>query len=410
MWNHEIDHETVYRALPGPVLLLTPELIIVDANDAYVKVTGRSLNELRGRYVFDVFPDNPIDPGASGKKRLLSSWKRVRENKTRDAMALQRYDIEMPDEPGKFHEKYWSIVNAPVLGPRGDVVLIINRVEDVTNLVFELAGSDGDDRRRAMEAELYARAQDLQDLNEQLRRARDRERHVALTLQEAMLPAPLPLLQGEAAVRYRPAARTTANVCGDWYELVNLPDGRVGVAVGDVVGHGLSAAGVMGQLRSALSAAVRVVPGPANALDVLGLYARSVAGAESATAVQAVIDAKKQVIDYSCAGHPPPALLHVDGTVEFLDKATDPPLGARPVPRPRSQGSVSFELGATLVLYTDGLVERRTEDIYTGLARLADSLSRHSHLKPEALADRLLDELSVTDDPMDDTALVIIRL
>ena len=98
-----------------------------------------------------------------------------------------------------------------------------------------------------------------------------------------------------------------------------------------------------------------------------------------------------------------PALLHPDGTVTFLDQATDPPLGARPEHVRRPEARTPFTEGATLVQYTDGLVERRTEDIYTGLDRLAASLARHGPAAPEALADALLADLlppgGSTDDP-----------
>lgn len=114
-------------------------------------------------------------------------------------------------------------------------------------------------------------------------------------------------------------------MCGDWYDLVDLPEtGRTAVAVGDVVGHGLRAAGVMGQLRSALSAASRVAGGPAEALEVLGLYARYVDGAESTTAASVFIDWAGRTLTYSSAGHPPPAVCDPQGAVTFLDQATDP--------------------------------------------------------------------------------------
>lgn len=213
-----------------------------------------------------------------------------------------------------------------------------------------------------------------------------------------------------AAVRYRPAVGAL-NVCGDWYDLIDLVGGnRIGVSVGDVVGHGLEAAGVMGQLRSALSATSRVADGPAQALDVLGRYAHVVDGAESATAVATFIDFDARTITYSSAGHPPPALVHADGRVEFLDLATDPPLDARPDPKPRPQAVTTYSDGATLALYTDGLIERRREDIDTGLARLADALVRHRTLDPEALADAVLLELLPPGGATDDTALVIVRL
>jgi serine phosphatase RsbU (regulator of sigma subunit) len=201
------------------------------------------------------------------------------------------------------------------------------------------------------------------------------------------------------------------NVCGDWYDLVDLVGGhRVGVSVGDVVGHGLEAAGVMGQLRSALSAASRVAEGPAQALDVLGRYAHVVDGAESATAVTTFIDFDRHTITYSSAGHLPPVLVHPDGRAEFLDGATDTPLDARPDPIPRPQADTAFTPGATLVLYTDGLVERRGEDIDIGLARLADALCRNRDEDPESLADTVLLELLPPGGATDDTALIVVRL
>lgn len=123
----------------------------------------------------------------------------------------------------------------------------------------------------------------------------------------------------------------------------------------------------MGMLRSALSAASRAVAGPAGALEVLGMYARSVDGALAATAVSVLVDTRSRLLVYSSAGHPPPVLLHADGACELLDQATDPPLGARPEHVPRPQAGISYRPGDTLVLYTDGLIERRDEDIDSGL-------------------------------------------
>ncbi|MFF2044532.1 PP2C family protein-serine/threonine phosphatase [Kitasatospora sp. NPDC058170] len=404
----DIDYAAMFQALPGMVALLTPELVYADANEEFVRVSGRPREALIGRYLFDVFPDNPNDPDATGARNLLASLTRVLETGERDAMALQRYDVESLERPGTWTERYWSPVNAPVLGPDGRVALLVHRVEEVTELIKARGAQDGS-RARVLEAELYTRARELQEVNDRLRQAHAREREVALALQEAMLPAPRPVGHHRAAVRYRPAVGAL-NVCGDWYDLVDLPGDRIGVAVGDVVGHGLRAACVMGLLRSALSAASLVADGPARALEVLGLYARSVDGAESTTAVETHIDWDTHTITYSSAGHPPPALLHADGTLVFLDRATDPPLGARPEHVPRPEAAIAFDEGDMLVLYTDGLVERRREDIDTGLARLADSLVRHCGLAPEPLADALLHDLLPIGGATDDTALVIVRL
>ncbi|MEV0634977.1 SpoIIE family protein phosphatase [Streptomyces sp. NPDC050619] len=404
-----IDYAAVFRALPGMVALLTPDLVYVDANEDFLRLAGRTREQLLGRYIFDVFPENPNDPAAAGMRETRESMLRVVASGERDTMALLRYDIEDPQRPGHWQEHYWSPVNAPVLGPDGKVALVVHRVEEVTELIRARGGPGGDRQARVLEAELYTRARELQEVNERLRAAHDREREVALTLQAAMLPAPRPLGHHQAAVRYRPAVGAL-HVCGDWYDLADLPGKSLAVAVGDVVGHGLAAACAMGQLRSALSAACRVADGPAQALEVLGRYARSVDGAESTTVVTTFIDWADHSITYSCAGHPPPALLHPDGTVTFLDQATDPPLGARPEHVRRPQARTSFGKGATLVLYTDGLIERRTEDIDTGLARLADSLTLHQRSAPEDLADALLADLLPPTGNTDDTALVVIRL
>ncbi|MFG2550622.1 PP2C family protein-serine/threonine phosphatase [Streptomyces sp. NPDC048581] len=405
-----IDYEMVFQSLPGMVALLTPELVYADANEDFQRLSGRTREQLVGRYIFDVFPENPNDPAATGMRDVRASMLRVVATGERDTMALQRYDVEDPLHPGHWEERYWSPINAPVLGPDGKVLFVLHRVEEVTELIHLRGGAGGDTRARVLEAELYTRARELQELNDRLRQAHAREREVALALQEAMLPARRQVHNHRAAVRYRPAVGAL-NVCGDWYDLIDLVGGnRIGVSVGDVVGHGLAAAGVMGQLRSALSASSRVADGPAHALDVLGRYAHVVDGAESATAVTTFIDFDARTVTYSSAGHPPPVLVHADGRVEFLDKATDTPLDARPEPISRPQATTTYDDGATLVLYTDGLIERRREDIDTGLTRLSDALVRHRTADPERLADAVLLELLPPGGATDDTALIIVRL
>ncbi|MFD3658368.1 SpoIIE family protein phosphatase [Streptomyces sp. NPDC058620] len=407
-----IDYKRLFAATPSPYLVLGPDLVITDVNDAYLRVTGRSKQDLVGQYLFHAFPDNPADANADGVQNLGASLHRALQSKQPDTMAVQKYDIPVPSRPGAFEERWWSPINTPVLGPDGQVAWIIHRVEDVTEFVRSRpshppGGPLG--KRVAMEAELYARARELQRLNEELRQAHARERQIAVTLQEAMLHSPDLDRHRDVAVRYLPAVGSL-NVCGDWYDVVDLPDGSFGVAVGDVVGHGLEAATVMGMLRSALSAAVRALTEPAKSLEVLGLYARSVEGALATTAVQAVIDTHHQRIAYSSAGHPPPVLVHPNGTCDLLDQATDPPLGARPAHVPRPQAALPYTPGDVLVLYTDGLIERRDEDIDVGLQRLTDALAGHVRLSPDRLADALLGRLGVAGGARDDIALVVVRL
>ncbi|MCX4847305.1 PP2C family protein-serine/threonine phosphatase [Streptomyces sp. NBC_00893] len=372
MKQPEIDYRAVFQALPGAVALLTPQLFFVDVNEEWLRVVNRSRERVIGHYMPDDYADRPNHPNATVARNIGESLRRVARTGEPETMELQRFDpADATARPRAAEARFWSMTNVPVPDADGRVALLLHRVEEVTELI-------------------QARA-------------------VALSLQEAMLPAPRAVGRHPVAVRYRPAVRAL-EVGGDWYDLVEMPGDRLGVAVGDVVGHGLSAASVMGQLRSALSAASHSCGGPARAMEILELYARSVVGAENTTVANVFIDWSTHRITYSSAGHLPPALLRSDGTVEFLDRATDPPLGARLDQGPWAQATVPFTEGSFLVLYTDGLIERRNEDIDTGLARLAASLTRHRGAEVEALADALLADLLPSAGLSDDTALVIVPL
>ncbi|MFF8902364.1 SpoIIE family protein phosphatase [Streptomyces lydicus] len=408
----DIDFTAFFDVTPSPYLVLDTDLVIRYANPACLRAAGRSKDELIGKYFFDVLPENPgIRDDAEG--HLKASLHRLLDTGKPETAVLQRYDVPRPDPPGGFEERWWSVIHTPLPGPDGTVKWIIQQIEDVTAFVHSPpAGQNGKEsaeRANGMAAELYARARELHRLNQELRQAHAREQQVAVTLQEAMLSVPDLDEHSNIAVRYLPAT-ASLNVCGDWYDVVDLPPDRYAVAVGDVVGHGLHAAAVMGMLRSALSAVIRAIPSPAQALEVLGLYARSVDGAMAATAVKVLIDTRSTLVIYSNAGHPPPILLHSDGTCELLDKATDPPLGAREHHVPRPQAGLAYTPGDILVLYTDGLIERRGEDIDAGLERLTTALAQDQALPPELLADALLARLDAAGGAPDDIALVVIRL
>ncbi|WP_433225180.1 PP2C family protein-serine/threonine phosphatase [Actinomadura formosensis] len=183
------------------------------------------------------------------------------------------------------------------------------------------------------------------------------------------------------------------------------------------VGHPLSEAGRggagSGQLVGDLVVAVglRAVAGPGRVLEVQGLYARSIGGALGTTVACVLIDPHTGHLTYSSAGHLPPVLAHPGGSIDLLDQATDPPLGARPYHVPRPQASRPYTPGDTLILYTDGLVERRGEDIENGLAHLTDALAADARrLDQPQLADTLLDRLGVSAGGRDDVCLLITRL
>ncbi|MFC3492990.1 PP2C family protein-serine/threonine phosphatase [Glycomyces rhizosphaerae] len=408
------DYAALFDAAPSPYLVLGPDLVIAGVNRAYLEATGRTREDLLGQHVFEAFPDNTADPAADGVRNLRASLHRVLQTGERDSMALQKYDIPIANRPGAFEERWWSPINTPILAPDGTVEWIIHRVEDVTEFVESHPSIDGLPLKEltateALEAELFARARELQRLNEELRLAHQRERQVGLTLQEAMLQVPDLEHHDNVTVRYLPAIESM-HVCGDWYDLVDLPGDRFAVAVGDVVGHGLEAAAVMGMLRSALSAAIRALERPAQALEVLSLYARSIESALNTTVFKAMVDPRSSLIIYSNSGHPPPVLVHPDGSYELLNRAADPPLGSRPQHVPCSQAGQSYTAGDKLVLYTDGLIERRGEDIDAGLARLGEALARHCEHDPERLADEVLADLGVASGARDDIALMIVRL
>ncbi|MFG3340706.1 PP2C family protein-serine/threonine phosphatase [Glycomyces sp. NPDC048151] len=405
----DLDYVALFAAIPTPCVVITREMVIVAANPAYTAATGKSPEDLVGREIFEVFPEN--DPEVHSERDVRSSLNRVMETARPHTMALQKYDV--PVEDGGFEERWWSLINVPIPGPDSPVEWILIRAEDVTAFVqsrgFRHPHTRVPSKAMALEAELFERARELQHLNLELSAANLRDRQVAVTLQKAMLLTPDLENHTDVAVRYLPATESL-NVCGDWYDVIDLATGRFALGVGDVVGHGLEAAAVMGMLRSVLNAAVRALERPAHALEVLGLYARTMEDALNSTAVEAMVDPASKLIIYSNSGHPPPILVHPSGECDLLDQVLDPPLGARPQHVPCSQAGHPYAWGDTLVLYTDGLIERRGEDIDVGLRRLCETVARHSALAPEELADAALADLGVAAGAHDDISLVIARL
>jgi len=170
----------LFQSAPGLFLVLTSDLNIVAVSDAYLRATMTKREAILGRGIFDVFPDNPGDPSATGVRNLRASLERVLHEKASDTMAVQKYDIRKPEsEGGEFEERYWSPVNSPVLSPDNDVAYIIHRVEDVTEFVRAKQG-ELEQKRLAeelrthagrMEAEVYQRAKEVQEANRRLEAA-----------------------------------------------------------------------------------------------------------------------------------------------------------------------------------------------------------------------------------------------
>jgi PAS domain S-box-containing protein len=246
----------------------------------------------------------------------------------------------------------------------------------------------------------------VQDLTEE--KEAEREHRIAETLQRSLLPEGLPQVSGVGlAARYVAASRG-ALVGGDWYDVIPLPDGRIGLAIGDVVGHGLRAAATMAQLRLSLRAYAVEDPAPTSVVGRLHDMVRRLLPAEMATLVYAVFDPDAEAVSFANAGHPAPLLVQPDGESAFLEPVASPPLGSAWHDGEVAEASASLRPGATLILVTDGLIERRGVSLLDGLARLRDAASAEPGQGLEALCERLVGSL-LEPEVADDVAILVIR-
>ncbi|HEU0336251.1 MAG TPA: GAF domain-containing protein [Gaiellaceae bacterium] len=234
------------------------------------------------------------------------------------------------------------------------------------------------------------------------------ERTIAETLQRSVLPDRLPDVDGlELAGRYLPGT-AGVDVGGDWFDVIPLERGRVGLAVGDVVGKGVTAAATMGQLRNGLRAFALEQLRPSSAVTRLNRLLDSVSDAPFATLAYLTVDPRRGICRYTVAGHPPPLLALPDGTVEFLDGARSLPLGVGADVQ-FQQDVLQLEPGAVVVLYTDGLVERRDSSLDDGLERLRDAVARAPR-DPEQLVEAVIADCLGDQDRGDDVAVLVMRL
>jgi PAS domain S-box-containing protein len=233
----------------------------------------------------------------------------------------------------------------------------------------------------------------------------DEQRETAVALQRAILgPSELP---AGFAVRYEPATQPL-EVGGDWYDTVTLPDGRIGIVVGDCVGRGLPAAAVMGQLRSACRALLLTDPRPAHTLMALDRFAAKLDGALCTTVFCGVLDPGTGHLTYSTAGHPPGIVAGSDGSTVLLEGGRSLPLGVRP-DRTRPDAEHTIPARATLLLYTDGLVERRKRSLDEGINRAGRLLHDGRASLVEDLAGDLMTRLAPATGYDDDVALLLYR-
>jgi PAS domain S-box-containing protein len=236
-------------------------------------------------------------------------------------------------------------------------------------------------------------------------RAYERELSNVELLQRSLLPDKLPEIDGiQVAARYLPGG---GNVGGDWYDALPLEGGRVGVAMGDVVGHGIGAAALMGQLRHAMRAYALEGHSPAGVLDRLDRVVRSLEGGQMATLLYLVMEEDHGTVSFASAGHVPPLVISPEGEAEYMVTAPNPPLGVFESPQ-HTEKRTKLAPGSTIVLYTDGLVEERGVSIDQGLEALRLAASQDS-CHPDELCERLVAAMLAIHPANDDIAVLALR-
>lgn len=517
------DLGAVFDRLPTAHLVVDLDLVIVEANLAYLAAVGRTRASLVGRHVFDAFPPTASSLAEDGTNPAEISFTRALAGETFVVPVVQ-YDLVDP-ATGRESEHYWSTVTAPLTDEDGRVRFVLQRVEDLTAYVRERARADLVEaelflRSREVEAartaaELAARtvaaqadvalrlvrAQDLQDARALITdfcgtvlqatclavtlledqppgaagaevtahgcgvvvetpvvvdgqelgelalgwtrprelsavdhdvvqavaaqygqtvvrlRARDAERQsaaeaVALSeaLQRSLLSEPARFEGLQLTARYRAAAQQ-ARVGGDWYDAFRTADGTITLTVGDVSGHDGAAAALMGQVRSLLRGIAYAVPADAgHVLDILDDALFDLGVDALASAVLLTVHGEPGTdrrVRWSNAGHPPPVLVLPGGTAEVLEPTPELLLGCQ-TGTGRTVHERPLPEGAAVLLYTDGLVERRDTTIDEGIEWLRSTVAGLAGLDAEELAEHLL--ATVADDAEDDVVVLVARV
>lgn len=412
----------LFEATPVALLVFDADLVMIHANGAYLRATDKSLSEIAGRYVFDVFPNSPMRDDLDQVTSLEAVMRLAVRTRETQTVTAYRYDIPLSD--GTFEIRYWNASEIPVVDQRGRVSMVLHYTEDVTELVGEREAREAagrvnaelQERVTAAQLDLRRRADELEVLNERLRRASEHDRSVAETLQQALLTT-LPDVEPLRLHAHYRAAAASDRVGGDWYDAIRLRDGGAAVMIGDVVGHDIGAAALMGQLRSMLRAFVWAsdLP-PATVMAQLDramrdLALRTYASAVLATFTQPAGEAESgaYVMRWTNAGHPAPVLVAPDGSTSLL-AAPSPTvlLGVRP-DTVRPDLEMTLVPGSSVVFYTDGLVEARGEDVHGRMELLQRMLQEHRDLDPATRIERVIDDM-VGPQSDDDVAVLVVEL
>jgi PAS domain S-box-containing protein len=362
------ESEQGFRELAdtAPVMIWTtdPEGLVTFVNEGWLRFTGTALQEeLGASWTAGVHPDDADE--------MLASW--LRALAARDPWQRE-YRLRRQD--GEYR---WIVDRGVPRWERGQFVGYVGTATDIHE-------------RRTME--------------ERLREVYEREHRIAETLQRSLLPERLPEIDGVSmAARYLPAGKGAA-IGGDWYDAVELKDGRVALVVGDVVGHGLRAAAAMGQLRNACRAYALVESSPAEVVAHLNRLVTSGGEETMATVLYLVLDRETGEVAFTSAGHPPPLALTPAGP-RFLEGGRSVPVGATD-PAVFRETTETLPPGTTLILYTDGLVERRDVPLEHRLGQLR-AAAEAAGGELDDICDQVLHGILGSLDPVDDVALLAVR-
>jgi serine/threonine-protein kinase RsbW len=375
---------------------------------AFIAETSRALDEAQGVAARAARLADRIVPE-------LADWVRI------ETVAVEGAEAELLAERGALPARLAGAAGEAILRALGGgrpalargggaaawVALPLRARGRITGAIA-LGSSGGERRLRAGDLPFLGDLADRAGLALENARLLEREREVAHVLQRSLLAGDPPSdARFAVAARYEPAIEGL-EVGGDWHDAFALDSNRLAIVVGDVVGRGVVAASAMGQLRSAVRALAGTGAGPGQVLKGLDTFARQVEAAQLATVAYAELSLDTDVLRFACAGHPPPVLVEPGGEPRLLWDGRSAPIGT-PFRMPRSQGDVLLRPGARLLLYTDGLVERRDESIDAGLDRLVREVAARDDVPIGALVGELIEALRVEVAVADDVCVLCVE-
>jgi serine phosphatase RsbU (regulator of sigma subunit)/anti-sigma regulatory factor (Ser/Thr protein kinase) len=363
---------------------------ILDADTAAVLLLDETRNELVARAAKGI--EEEVDRGV---RIPMGKGFAGRIAAEREPVALYRVDHSTVLNPILFQKGIRSLLGVPLLA-HGDVVGVLH------------VGTKSRRRFTPDETELLQLVADRVALALHVRLS-DRSRVVIEAFQRTFLPEVLPFLPGlRVATRYLPAA-TAVGVGGDWFDTFVRPEGDVVLVIGDVAGHGLPAASLMGKMRNALRAQAVMGGSPLDIVLRADEFHRHFDEGELVTLLVGLLSHDLRTLRYVSAGHPPPLVVGPEGAGFASDHRANPPLGL-PQPPTFVEEAVSMSPGTSVLLYTDGLIERRGESLDTGLERLRSEAERLLNgTAPNDAITELLERVIGGPRPADDVALLLLH-